>query len=291
MTQTNSNPSVLYILGNGFDLAHGLPTKFCCFHNYLKNKDDNSRKFIEEIGRYTPLCADWSNFEEALGRLDFEEILNDNSCYLIEPSSDDWHDRDNHDFGYEISKTVDFSDEISRYLKDWIKTVKIQGEPRFQLEKTALFLTFNYTCTLEELYEIPDANIFHIHGCCCTDTNLICGHNNKMELSSNEGYHTDFREQEAEEIRLKYFKSTYKNPERQIEKFHSLFEKCHSLKRIVIIGHSFETAVDDDYFFQIRKIVGNNCNWELSYHSCEDCRNNKAFARKFQINNYKSFEV
>ena len=42
----------LYILGNGFDVAHGLPTKYLDFENYVKSIDKElyDKRNISVIG-------------------------------------------------------------------------------------------------------------------------------------------------------------------------------------------------------------------------------------------------
>lgn len=45
----------LLIIGNGFDLAHGLETSLRCFRCYLKYKDNDTRDFLKNIENYIPL--------------------------------------------------------------------------------------------------------------------------------------------------------------------------------------------------------------------------------------------
>ena len=98
--------SRLVVIGNGFDLAHGLHTKYSDFMKYLCSyekppqiiydrfvlldsvsaQDQERHRFYEAIGKYIPEEDLWSSFEEALGFLDYEQIQEDNSCYFL-PSS------------------------------------------------------------------------------------------------------------------------------------------------------------------------------------------------------------
>ena len=114
--------SRLIIIGNGFDLAHGLHTKYSDFMEYLCSyekepeiicdrfvrldsispRDQEKHHFYEAISKYIPEQNLWSSFEEALSFLDYEQIQEDNSCYLLGYGDDNWRDSANHDFQYMI---------------------------------------------------------------------------------------------------------------------------------------------------------------------------------------------
>ena len=116
--------SRLIIIGNGFDLAHGLHTKYSDFMEYLCSyekepeiiygrfvrldsispRDQEKHHFYEAISKYIPEQDLWSSFEEALSFLDYEQIQEDNSCYLLDYGDDNWRDSANHDFQYMIEE-------------------------------------------------------------------------------------------------------------------------------------------------------------------------------------------
>lgn len=56
----------LYIIGNGFDIGHGIPCKYSDFYTYLeRNRED----VLEEMGQYYYVDSDselWSDFERGL---------------------------------------------------------------------------------------------------------------------------------------------------------------------------------------------------------------------------------
>lgn len=60
-----------------------------------------------------------------------------------------------------------------------------------------IFLNFNYTTTLESLYEAQ--NVTHIHGCRNNCDELIIGHNNDSEYKE-EAYHQDILEKNSKRI-------------------------------------------------------------------------------------------
>lgn len=283
----------LYVIGNGFDLAHGLETGLRCFKCYLKYKDDASRKFLNSISEYVPFNETWSNFEEALGNIDSEAIKEKAMSYVQSTSSDDFKDSSWGDPAYEASEAVSFSSEISRYLKEWINSVRIEGLYKFHFSDDAVFLTFNYTNTLEDIYSIPKSKICHIHGDCSTDDILICGHNDISLLKEIIVEESDFsvQNQEVVDILHGYYEETWKNPKNHIKEHKDFFEQLSSVETIEIIGHSFENKIDDEYFAYLKETVSSNCKWKISCYSDTDKKNNDSFAQRLGLQSYKSFSI
>ena len=69
----------LYIIGNGFDLAHGMATRYSDFKQWLI---ENGRiDVIHELESAFPVQKDnefllWSDFEKALGLYDINKVVN-----------------------------------------------------------------------------------------------------------------------------------------------------------------------------------------------------------------------
>ena len=278
-------PKTLYVIGNGFDLAHGLETNLRCFKCYLKYKDDASRKFLEAISKYVPFNETWSNFEEALGNIDSEQIKEESMDYAQSPSDENFRDSSWGDPSYEASKAVSFSSDISKYLHEWIKSVRIEGNYKYPFQKNALFLSFNYTNTLEIIYGIPKDKICYIHGDCSTDDVLKYGHHNKSLLTDNNREDSDFALQleQINDIINGYYEATRKAPQINIQEHAAFFEQLSSIQTVEIIGHSFENEIDDDYFTFIKKKVKPDCTWKISYHSDNDKNFNEQFAQRMGL--------
>lgn len=89
--------SSLFIIGNGFDLAHGIPTKYSDFRKYIINLYPEALEFRDEIihieqcheiyedefaaeillSTMDKVCGeDWGNFESALADINFGNKLN-----------------------------------------------------------------------------------------------------------------------------------------------------------------------------------------------------------------------
>ena len=115
-----------------------------------------------------------------------------------------------------------FASQIPEYLKDWISDLDIDDiEPQLSaniISPNNFYITFNYTRTLEDVYDIPDEQICHIHGSVDDFGELIVGHGDKSSFKRPPLYSyeedDDIRLIEGEELIAQYFKSTYKNVEK-----------------------------------------------------------------------------
>lgn len=316
--------SRLVVIGNGFDLAHGLHTKYSDFMNYLCSyekepqviydrfvrldsvslQDQERHRFYEAISKYIPEQDLWSSFEEALGFLDYEQIQEDNSCYFLDYGDDNWRDSANHDFQYMIGEDLSFATKISSYFLEWILHINTNVPPVISsdvLNRNCLFLNFNYTDTLEKVYAIPATNILYIHGNALRENNLILGHHDATFFQEKvipafnsaeehgiymEDMEEDFRLQEAREIIKDYFRKTYKDTASIIRYYQSFFNSLGTVSEVYIFGHSL-SEIDFDYFAEIKKSVLPTCQWYISYH--DDMTNAQKLIYRLNIKNVQLF--
>jgi hypothetical protein len=91
----------LYIVGNGFDIYHGLDTRYQTFAKYLSQTDGEVYDLILKYYGLPDISEDpvgdeeyaaWATFELALADLDYEEVLDDHSDSIANPGSDDFRD-------------------------------------------------------------------------------------------------------------------------------------------------------------------------------------------------------
>lgn len=72
----------LYVIGNGFDLHHGIPSSYAQFGEFLEERDSNIHRSVVDY-----LHADsndfWATFEQNLANLDKNQLLEDASQFLI----------------------------------------------------------------------------------------------------------------------------------------------------------------------------------------------------------------
>ena len=194
----------LFIIGNGFDMAHGLPTGYQDFHRYLRSEYPNADETPsapptsvvghhgedvydkDEVVSYLMNLIsrtegdDWKDVEATIGNLDFDEDF----YGLPEETDRDgdrnlWHEAyNNEDLARELAGCVPM---ISSLFSDWVDTIDISDANAHKDDVFAdiadfacdLFLSFNYTFTLERVYGAK--NVCHIHGCQGSDEHLF-GH-------------------------------------------------------------------------------------------------------------------
>ena len=158
---------ILYVIGNGFDLHHGLPTQYKHFKAFLSMVN---RQVFNWVDAYVPADEDWSDLELALADMDTESVVSDLTGFLASYSDENWSDAGHHDFQYEVDRVATgLSRTLQSRFGDWIRSIEIPDcSPTHQLldtlDRNALFLNFNYTSTLSRLYNVPTENILHIHG-------------------------------------------------------------------------------------------------------------------------------
>ena len=152
----------LYIIGNGFDLAHNLPTRFDPDFKNITSK--------YEFENFWELFQSdendiWSDFENLLGCPDFnllEEIFE--GCYP-DYSSDKESERDGI-IAQVISngKLYEALYEFANKAENIVHTVHKNEFLKNLLDVDGFYINFNYTHTLEKIYAIPKEQILHIHG-------------------------------------------------------------------------------------------------------------------------------
>ena len=88
----------LFVIGNGFDIGHGIPCKYSNFQEYL---NDNREDILEAMEKFYYIGEDselWSDFETSLERdINYDsltDIIGENSPNF---GSDDFRDGDWYD--------------------------------------------------------------------------------------------------------------------------------------------------------------------------------------------------
>lgn len=252
----------LFLIGNGFDLAHNLPTRFDPDFKNIANKYEYNNFWDLYQSREDEI---WSDFENLLGCPNFnilEEIFDGHAPdYLSERESD--RDSIIHQVvlnGNLQGALYEFANKAEASLNDIQANYIIQQI----LDSDGYYITFNYTHTLEKIYDIPWKQILHIHG------EVGC----KLELGYPKGNFTP--EKYIYDARRKgdgpYIEIEIEDRIRGIEEpytrtaYADLFDKCKSfykeiridllegflnknqciIEEIIVYGHS--CAIDFDYF-------------------------------------------
>lgn len=195
----------LFIIGNGFDLAHNMSTSYKDFQKFLKNKYSGTYKMYSQVPEYKignhgeilyddnevvgyllDLISrtdgpDWSHLEEALGRLDLSIDFDfPGECYDLHGERNMFYEAyANENLAANLLRCVPM---IQRYFEEWVNTIVISEEETKKdflaliNPDTDFFLSFNYTKTLETLYGVK--NVCHIHG--VQGESLLFGHGEEI---------------------------------------------------------------------------------------------------------------
>lgn len=142
--------------------------------------------------------------------------------------------------------------------------------------KNDLFISFNYSCTLEKVYKINPSNIVHLHGLAKEHYNegkIIVGHGTrdpdipKYKDSSNTL--GNLFASDVYEDNKKIFHDLYKDPSLHIPKLNPITEQIHLCKKVTILGHSL-SSVDAAYFHFIARIIPAQTAIHIYYHNKND---------------------
>ncbi|MEB1942258.1 bacteriophage abortive infection AbiH family protein [Xanthomonas campestris] len=249
-------PNKLFVIGNGFDLHHGIPSRFSNFRNFVENHDTCVFDAVEE---YLPVAEGWADLEAALADVDPDQITDDLGHFAPSYSSDDWSDSGHHDFQYEVDKLVErLSTDLRSLFAKWIRQLQIPDrnqimQPVEVLDPTGAFLSFNYTGTLTQTYGIPRQQILYIHGYAeMAEDELILGHawrsEDRRSLNDRQDVtELDTRLVEVHEILDDYFSKTFKPSDKLIQQHAGFFEWLSDIQDVHLLGHSL-SKIDAPYF-------------------------------------------
>lgn len=282
----------LFIIGNGFDIAHGLKTQYDDFLEYIEKEYPNIDKEIYEIPRLIMtrkgekeycesdlasyifktisdiLGDEWQHFEDALGKIDF---IGEYSWDLY--SEDDEGDLDMWKNSYMNEEDSNICGAYCKFLNemfiDWIQSIDLSLiKNKFAMvKKENIYINFNYTRTLEVIYNISDENIFHIHG--TLPNKLVFGHGKTQKeiwLESEEiiGTYAVGSEDNVSEAREILRKKTEDILEANKKYFQNL--KNREIKKICVYGFSF-SDVDLPYINELLNNLSEKIKWEIYYYS------------------------
>lgn len=267
------------MIGNGFDLHHGIPSHLWRFKRFVEDEDRGLSRLID---RYLPIEDDWSDLEKALADLDVHLVIDDLEHFASPYGADDWSDAAHHDFQYEVSNVVEnLSITLRKVFGRWIRLLPAVGEfagvGRLRVvDPDGLFLNFNYTPTLQMSYGVVDQHILHIHGRSSQpDADLILGHaRNLGGVASLNALvditNVDTRLFEANQVLDQYFSATSKPARRLIAENQWFFEHLMCVQEVYVLGHSL-SDVDTPYIRELLKArTVTNAKWTIACHDVDD---------------------
>jgi len=306
--------SSLFIIGNGFDIAHGIPTAYKEFRKWLLEQYPDSLVFrestismeeyshlsIDEVAAETLVYAmdhasgeDWHDFEDALSRINFYHKLPGPLPDENDESAID-HDQRMGQYLLRIDGLASMIINCSEmcwpeFFSNWIKTVeeKIeQGnyEPRESLrvllsDSSNKFMTFNYTKTLQKIYGIKVVK--HVHN--RVGQKLIVGHGDDR-AEYEEPFEREVRFTISSSFLNDFIQFWRKDTGKQLQKYEYFFKKLDtSIDKVYSYGFSY-SKVDSPYIKEVVKRIAPDATWLFTAHEAknkEEIRKKKIKLRRY----------
>lgn len=301
----------LFIIGNGFDLSHKIPSRYEDFRLYLisllnhetgedySNYDftdssiitlDYEKNLKNDILTilYFLSCAEngeeWNDIEKSVGELNYDDF----SWLYIDESEDDKEYRANWINKDSFSPYIEVLTSITEFFSKWIQHIDINEKNKeyYKSELGSLFgedtafLCFNYTDTLEYIYNIRREKICYIHGNAKDAGKLYFGHGNNLTYDdyinsiSNANYFSvaDSYELINDNLRKPVGSIIYENLD--------FFESLKDVEKVYSYGFSYNLA-DEPYIREIIKKIPANSKWSVhSFPSKEEKQYFKNVIRK-----------
>lgn len=306
--------NTLYIFGNGFDLAHGINTRYSAFRSFLvqyhddflvkfedmyniRRLDDTEPWYNDEIGEiwHKNVIKDlWEKFEDDIGYPNTAEMFD----FAVSMSGTMPSQGVSDTFDMYWKEKYSFSNALQKYVLEWLKTIDMSY---CQCKKADLidnnsdyFINFNYTDILERVYNIK--NVLHIHGGIpeCSSVPPVMGHGNKFLIDDNKNKAKQYYEDGIEwaysihKAIAKYAESLYKDTDMIISQNENFFSELNDIDQIICLGITFGD-VDIPYLERIMREVSPQSKWIVYFYTEEDKKRLKAvfgilgITRRYQV--------
>jgi len=175
--------TILYIIGNGFDLHHEIKSSYLSYREWLKDNDQETLNEINEIYGH-PSDPWWKSFEESLtvfkkefttsiGAMTEGQLIRELDSIDSDVFDEDFIKYGHLDKPYLIRrcaevKAIRLVNKIKKSFSEWVNDIDIDKPAsrvfKINPEENLLALVFNYTRSFEKIYGIDYALVNHIHG-------------------------------------------------------------------------------------------------------------------------------
>ena len=272
----------IVIIGNGFDLAHNLETKWSDFRNYLEIYDSDLFCLLNQNASEKL----WSDFEKDLGHFNLNRFY-ENQLKNFDCIKNDEDDGNSHHKANQIRhRENQIIDGIKKTLNDWILSIDTTADALPNVAKIldhAKIITFNYTSTLEETYNIAKSDIIYLHGKATENLRsssqkdweddpipeIVVGHGEKV-------FPTDITEfaysasdkivlGEVEEDHRDILLELRKDTSQYMHRITDCLCQAETYDELFIIGHSL-SDIDAPYFNTISSYTNSNTKIFTTFH-------------------------
>lgn len=268
----------LYIIGNGFDLHHGLQTSYANFRDNYAQKNEWLWNAMSTI--YGDKLNDklwWRDFERMLGEIDYEHLIRSYNGKALS--------------AVRVENLL--KNMLPPLFGKWVSglNTNIEKDNSLRINPEAHFFTFNYTLLLEQTYHVKEYNIWHIHNSIKDNNNIIVGHDAdggallQQHLLYNESHLANHIRPDIQDLIDQGIVKGAKKVKDRIELNKNKFNKYSRVKHFIMMGFSFND-IDEPY---IKKIIEVNRNitdtdWKLYWYSDGEDMDMKNKLIKFGVN-------
>lgn len=281
--------STLYIIGNGFDLKHNIPSRYSDFAKFVKETDLEFYLRMELFYPYLSKNGLWSNFEEALGLPNLKELTKDYE--LVKKTNTSNREK------YIGVNPITLHEAFGKWIFALTELISENiYDKKYQIETNSLFISFNYTRILECLYNVEESKICYIHECVPKDkkskemfTGYIYGHGREpteFDLNDITKIEKTIDDDLLESLRNAVNDHKKEIKGKELNNFISS-NKHYSITDIVILGHSLATV--DHPYFKYLKNEYTNIKWHIGYFDNEDKIKKISYCREIGLTNIDFF--
>lgn len=294
----------LYIIGNGFDLMHGVESSYYSFADYLAKKNKRIIDTLEFV--FTPEDI-WADFEESLASFDAGKMA---SRTVVDTFLDisEAYEEDSPMANFYMAvedaaqpmRTVAY--ELPKEFRKWVGKLAVQtyDRPLANLFVGGKVLDFNYTEFVESLYGVSEEDVCYIHGCTKkvkgkSDNKLVLGHREgasetsysldekAKKVKTYRQYLTQVAQERVFDIIIECDQELTKNCKDIIKNHEDFFSSLKEMKDIVVIGHSL-SEVDVPYFRKIVEEAEKGLHWYIGLHGLRDLENLENLIKAIGLN-------
>ena len=248
----------LFIIGNGFDIHHGLRTSYADFRdNYAKKSSALWNSLFDLYGDSIYKDMWWSDFEGMLSNVDYAHLVKSKNGNAL---------------GF--MKTRNFMKGILPPLfGSWIKNIRYNIDPdsSLSIDSDSLYFSFNYTLVLEKVYNVNDEHVWHIHNSIKNPDEIIVGHDSdrrdisvKWTQYKKDNPEAGIGNMAADLINQEIVNGAKKVKERIALNGERFYELYSSIKHYKVMGFSFND-IDLPYIEEMVKVNSNiaKADWTL----------------------------
>ena len=284
----------LVIIGNGFDVNHGLQSSYANFNTWLRA---NNQSLFDFLNRYIDVSGEWWNdFERNLSEVNVPRLIKD-TPFEHKPRDPKLPPSFSHPSSWRMDST---HDEITKSFTEWIKTLDTTSLKKcIELPDAGLFVSFNYTDTLERVYGIDENRILYIHGKALRNDKLIYGHGKNQFVLENDVMKKYHLHRSDDFLTA----GTYGSSENELTSHISYWQKSIQLglyydvlrpavsgaSNVCVYGLSF-SEVDYPYLQWIAE-RNRNLGWRVSWHTEKDKERIRNTFMALRVKDYEMFEM